>query len=50
MLTHSAIMRMLISAMGGDVRAESTPGEGSVFTLRAPMAQPAFAAQGGLRR
>jgi signal transduction histidine kinase len=35
-----AITRMLVSAMGGEVRVESKLGEGSVFTLLAPVAEP----------
>jgi PAS domain S-box-containing protein len=37
------ISRRLARALGGDLGAESTPGEGSVFWLQLPMAAPAEA-------
>lgn len=33
-----AIVRELVEAMGGDVSAESTPGQGSRFSFRRPVA------------
>jgi len=35
-----ALVRELTEAMGGSVAVESTPGEGSCFTLRLPLAPP----------
>ena len=46
-----AIVRRLSRAMGGDVRAESRPGQGSTFTCELPLerarAQPAVDSSGG---
>ncbi len=39
-----AISHQLAHLMGGEVRAESTFGEGSLFTLRVPLARPTHAA------
>ena len=38
-----AVIRELVEAAGGDIRVESTPGAGSIFRIRLPLAQPTAA-------
>jgi signal transduction histidine kinase/AraC-like DNA-binding protein len=38
-----ALAKELVELHGGDIRAESTPGEGSTFTVRLPLSGPALA-------
>lgn len=43
------VTRMLVEAMGGQVRAESEPGRGSRFTLTLPVASPEPTSAGAFR-
>ncbi len=42
-----AICRQLTAALGGDISVESTPGEGSIFSVRLPRSGPPVVASSG---